>query len=366
MGRTGGTWALIGSVTAAQLTRAAAWGSNNNNNAGESVYYSNNLNEWDDASHIAMEVVGCSFADTDYSEDVGCREDESGDGTQFWYQMANCKRAQVAYSVYASSSGTTSCGSGDYVGTYTTQYGLAEFSYMLATYDGNANLCTDDLPMCEQGDNGNYLSVGCGSDGSFTIDSFSDAYCLKREGYYGALDSVNKAMKSMKSCYTIYNSNNGVSFDYSLAGALIKESNSCSSQDDSICPSNERISMASSGKSYVASKAHGLANINVANKAKYALGTLCLIGSLFMFLGILFTNRRKRRAMMHRKMRASRARRGSSKGRSSGSSRAKSSSGRSSASRSKSRGRTSGSSSRREGSGRSKSRSKKVDDGVFA
>lgn len=117
MGRTGGTWALIGSVTAAQLTRAAAWGSNNNNNAGESVFYSNNLNEWEDASHIAMEVVGCSFADTDYSEDVGCRGDESGDGTQYWYQMANCKRAQVAYSVYASSSGTTSCGSGDYVGT---------------------------------------------------------------------------------------------------------------------------------------------------------------------------------------------------------------------------------------------------------
>ena len=64
-----------------------------------------------------MEVVGCSFANTDYSEDVGCREDESGDGTQYWYQMANCKRAQVAYSVYASSSGTTSCGSGDYKGT---------------------------------------------------------------------------------------------------------------------------------------------------------------------------------------------------------------------------------------------------------
>ena len=36
-------------------------------------------------------------------------EDESEDGTTMWYMMANCKRAQVAYSVYASSSGTTSC-----------------------------------------------------------------------------------------------------------------------------------------------------------------------------------------------------------------------------------------------------------------
>mmetsp|Transcript_7033 Transcript_7033/g.10254 ORF Transcript_7033/g.10254 Transcript_7033/m.10254 type:complete len:364 (-) Transcript_7033:206-1297(-) len=363
MGRKGGTLALIGSVTATQLSRAAAWG-NKNKNAGDAVYYSNSVNEWSQASHIAMEVLGCSWADTDYSEDVGCLADESGDGTQYWYQMANCKRAQVAYSVYASSSGKTSCGSSDYVGTYVTQYGLPEFSYMLATYDGNANLYTDDLPMCEQGDNGLYLATGCGTDGSFTIDSFSDSYCLAREGYYGSLDSINKAMKNLKSCYTIHDSSSGYSFDYSLAGALIQESNTCSAQDDSICPDNNRVSMASSGKNFVASKAHGLANINVANKAKYALGTLCLIGSLFMFLGILFTNRRKRRAMMHRKMRASRARRSGSKSRA-GSTRSKSS-GRTSSSRSKSRGRTSGSSSRREGSGRSKSRSKKVDDGVFA
>lgn len=116
MGRKGGTLALIGSVTATQLTRVAAWG-NKNNNAGDAVYYSNSLNEWSEASHIAMEVLGCSWADTDYSEDVGCLEDESGDGTQYWYQMANCKRAQVAYSVYASSSGKTSCSSTDYVGT---------------------------------------------------------------------------------------------------------------------------------------------------------------------------------------------------------------------------------------------------------
>ena len=225
---------------------------------------------------------------------------------------------------------------------------------MLATYDGNSDLYTDDLPMCEQGDNGYYLAVGCGSDGSFTIDSFSDAYCLAREDYYSSLDSINKAMKNMKSCYTIYDASAGLSFDYSLAGALIKESNTCSSQDDSICPDNSRVTTASSGKG-LATKAHGIANINVANKAKYALGTLCLIGSLFMFLGILFTNRRKRRAMMHRKMRASRARRGSSKGR--GKSR--------SSGRSKSRSRASGSGSRREGT-RSKSRSKRVDDGVFA
>ncbi len=116
MGRKGGTLALIGSVTATQLSLSAAWG-NNKDNAGDAVFYSNSVNEWSQSSHIAMEVLGCSFADTDYSEDVGCLGDDSGDGTQYWYQMANCKRAQVAYAVYASSSGKTSCGSSDYVGT---------------------------------------------------------------------------------------------------------------------------------------------------------------------------------------------------------------------------------------------------------
>jgi len=360
MGRRTGGLALLGSVVATQFSRAAAWGSSSNN-AGDSKFYSNSLNEWSQSNHIAMKVEGCSWADTDYSENVGCRADDSGDGTQYWYQMANCKRAQVAYSVYASNSGSTSCGSGDYKGTYVTQYGLQEFSYMLGTYDGNTNLQTDDLPMCEQGDNGYYLGVGCGTDGSFTIDSFSDGYCLARQGYYGSLDSVNKVMKNLKSCYTIYDSSSGLSFAYSLAGALIRESTTCSSNDDSICPANSRVTDAASGKNQFASKAKGIANINVANKAKYALGTLCLIGSLFMFLGILFTNRRKRRAMMHRKMRASRSKRSGS--------RSKSSSGRPSSSRSKSRSRSSSgtSSSRREGgSSRSKSRPKKVDEGVFA
>lgn len=217
--------------------------------------------------------------------------------------------------------------------------------------------------MCEQGNDGYYLSVGCGQDGSFTIDQFADEYCLQRVGNYGngnnnAIKSVNNAMKTYKSCYPIYDANSGTSFAYSLAGALIKESTTCSATDDSICPSNERVTQAASGKNFVATKAKGIANINVANKAKYALGTLCLIGSLFMFLGILFTNRRKRRAMMHRKMRASRAKRRSSSKRGD---RSSSRAGRSSSSRSKSRSRTEGSS-----SSRSKSRSRKVEDGVFA
>ena len=228
--------------------------------------------------------------------------------------------------------------------------------------------------MCEQGNDGYYHSVGCNQDGTFSIDQFADETCLQRVGQYSNLDNVNKAIKNnYRGCYTIYNANQDGYYAYSLAGALIKESSTCSHADDSICPENNRVTEAASGKNFMASKAKGIANINIANKAKYALGTLCLIGSLFMFLGILFTNRRKRRAMMHRKMRASRAKRSSSKSRS-GSSRSKSASGRSS-SRSKSRTRTDGSrtSSRREGSSSRSKRSSssrrentKVEDGVFA
>lgn len=129
MGRRTGGLALLGSVVATQFSRAAAWGSSSNND-GDSKFYSNSLNEWSQSNHIAMKVEGCSWADTDYSENVGCRADDSGDGTQYWYQMANCKRAQVAYSVYASNSGSTSCGSGDYKGTVSLFLIISCFDYL--------------------------------------------------------------------------------------------------------------------------------------------------------------------------------------------------------------------------------------------
>lgn len=38
----------------------------------------------------------------------GCRQDESEDGTTYWYQMANCRRANVAYTLYDGSNGRCS------------------------------------------------------------------------------------------------------------------------------------------------------------------------------------------------------------------------------------------------------------------
>ena len=227
----------------------------------------------------------------------------------------------------------------------------------METYDSSSPLSSSsigDLPICEAGNNGYYVSVGCAADGSFTIDQFSDQYCMQRVSTYTALSDVNSAIKSnLQGCHGIYNSGTDASVTYSTAGALIAASKSCSALDSPICTSNSRMSNFGNRMNGISSASHSLANFNVANKAKYTLGILCLIGSLFMFLGILFTNRRKRRAMMHRKMRASRSRRSSSKVRSS-SSRYKSSG---SVSRSKSRTREGG----RESSDRHRSSSERGD-----
>ena len=227
----------------------------------------------------------------------------------------------------------------------------------MGTYDGYSPISEDtvgDLPMCEQGNNGYYLSVGCASDGSFTIDEFEDQYCNSEPvGTYSSLSDISSLMRKSLSCYTIYSQNTDESYEYSTAGALTSASQSCSNLDSSVCTSTDAISEATGGKmSSVTAAGRSIINFNVANKAKYALGTLCLIGSLFMFLGILFTNRRKRRAMMHRKMRASR------RSKRSGSKKRSSSRHKSSSSRSKSRSRTASSSGRGDSASRSRSKSK--------
>ena len=228
--------------------------------------------------------------------------------------------------------------------------------------------------MCEKGSSGYYLSVGCSSDGTFTIDEFSDQYCLQRSGTYAYLSDINKIFaNNFHSCYKIYSSATDASVTYSTAGALVTGSKSCTALDSTLCQSTERITLTGKSIGTLSSAGHTFANFDIANRAKYLFGSLCLIGSLFMFLGILFTNRRKRRAMMQRKMRASRSRRSSSK-RSTSRGAVESSSRRSksrtpaesSRSRSKSR-----HSSGRPSSEKEKSRSsskKKIDDegGVFA
>lgn len=64
------------------------------------------------AKSISMKLEGCILGfNTADSEDAGCPENGSEDGTIYWYQMANCLRPQAVFSLYASDSGSTSCSS---------------------------------------------------------------------------------------------------------------------------------------------------------------------------------------------------------------------------------------------------------------
>lgn len=113
---------LAGSIVATHLAyyAAYAWGGgySNNDEASKSMFYENDAYEWFySSSNLAMKVEGCVWSTSDDNEDLGCMADSSNDGTTYWYQMAMCRRAQVAYSVYASNSGSPSCSSGNFKGT---------------------------------------------------------------------------------------------------------------------------------------------------------------------------------------------------------------------------------------------------------
>src|SRR3569623_1039787 len=88
----------------------------------------------------------------------------------------------------------------------------------------------DDLPVCDQA-NGNYVGLGCSDDGSFGIVYYSDKYCLMPTGdVYDRLRSLNRQLRSYKSCATVYK---GGSYDNNngntLPAVLIQNAESCSS-----------------------------------------------------------------------------------------------------------------------------------------
>lgn len=105
-----------------------AWGNSNNNNNGATTYsiYGNGFTrDWlYDSTSLAIQVEGCAWGLVEDSEEVGCLQDESEDGTTNWYMMANCRRPQVVYSVYASSSGSASCNSDYFVGSVSLRLSL--------------------------------------------------------------------------------------------------------------------------------------------------------------------------------------------------------------------------------------------------
>jgi len=163
---------------------------------------------------------------------------------------------------------------------------------------------------------------------------------MTSSGTYHTLDKLNYQLQTYKNCAEIYSSSDG---DDTLLQYLVPYSESCSSLDNAYCTDDSamssRRSSASSGGRF-SGAASVVGDSSWGTKLKYVMGALLLLGSFIMFTGILFTNRRRRRALMQRKFKQS----------SSKSARDEKSRSRTSKSRSKSR------ESRRSRSKRSKSR----------
>lgn len=280
---------------------------NNNNQVDTSIYGMSLQRDWMyESSTISMKYLGCvwGYVDSDTSADLGCMENESEDGTSMWYMMANCRRAQVAYSLYASS-GSTSCNKKDFKESFVSKNGISEFAYTLGTYGYNSPVSGNDvssLPVCEADGYGYYMSVGCSSSGGFTIDRFTDAYCLSYYDTIEKLSNLDSAMSNLN-CYKVYNSNTDSDPSYSVGAYLVAESGSCSEAESSLCTTNSFVQSAGTGGGYTLSSSHS--SLSITNKVKYGIGNAMLLGSVVMFVGILFTNRRKRHALMHRKFRQS-------------------------------------------------------------
>eukprot|EP00545_Synedropsis_sp_CCMP1620_P009637 CAMPEP_0119013104 /NCGR_PEP_ID=MMETSP1176-20130426/7915_1 /TAXON_ID=265551 /ORGANISM="Synedropsis recta cf, Strain CCMP1620" /LENGTH=386 /DNA_ID=CAMNT_0006966159 /DNA_START=270 /DNA_END=1430 /DNA_ORIENTATION=+ len=369
---------------------ALAWGSSSSGGTDYTNYADSFSRDWlSDGSSISIKLEGCVWGYVYDSEEAGCLEDSSEDGTTSWYQMSNCRRAQAAFSLYASSS-AGNCNSGNYKETFVTTVGVAEFTGWLQEWDANSPFNSDDdgnnddgyggwdideLPLCEEGDNG-YVGLGCNDDGTFAISYFEDQYCLSSTGVYDSLDNLNYQLKSYQTCAALTidsgdddddggggDSGDGGA-DGSLASNLVYYAQSCSNIDSGLCSDDaamesRRSTAGKSGRGYHSSSSG--ASKSWTTKVKYVLGGLLLVASLIMFTGILFTNRRRRKALMQRKFRQSS--RGGKSSRSK-SSRSKSRDGRSrgSSRRSKSRPRSAAESAKRKAE---KEAAEEQDTGVF-
>jgi hypothetical protein len=298
-----------------------AWGSNGNSNTAtdESAYGNIFTQSWlYDSVSLSLKVEGCIWGNVDDSEDVGCLEDESEDGTVNWYMMANCRRPQVAFSVYGSSSESSSCNSNNLKGSYVTSNGLSSFMSDLETYDSSYDYEDDgtELTVCADTGDG-YIGLDCAEDGSFAINYFNDQYCLSRTGNaYNGLSNVNSMFSNhYQQCIGAYSYDGSDDYSYSLVHQLVYYSEPCTSLDSDLCENGQAFEdrSESSGTSTRQSSSTNSWSSNMFNgsrkswvtKLKYVVGGMFLLASFIMFTGILFTNRRRRRAMMMRKYRQS-------------------------------------------------------------
>lgn len=328
---------------------------------GSGLYQQSGMMTWmTQSSSFSFEYLGCVWAVTEDNEDWGCLANGSSDGTSSWYMMANCRRAQVAYNIYGSSSSSgTKCNSGNFKESFHTTNSLSGFVNTLSSYYANSPITADDIssiPSCASDGNGYYLNLGCSDDGNFVVAKFSDKYCMKPVGTYDYLKSVNKLLSKLSGCNDCYDSTNG----NTACTNIISYSESCSVIDSSICGdedgSKSKAVKASAwtarsvGSSRTSSSPFMAKFQGIGNSIKYAVGSVFLLASFIMFLGILMMNRRKRRANLNRKYRQS-----------STSTRRDKSSNRSDSIRERSKSATAGSSSRSRSKSKTRSSSRRDD-----
>jgi hypothetical protein len=90
------------------FTKVYGWG-NSNNNQDSSIF--GGSRDWlYDGSSVSLKLEGCVWTAVRDGEDAGCLEESSEDGTTYWYQMSNCRRANAAFSLYSGNS----CSSGNF------------------------------------------------------------------------------------------------------------------------------------------------------------------------------------------------------------------------------------------------------------
>lgn len=323
--------------------QVAAWGSSSG--VFNYAIFGNSLSrDWIyNSQGISIAVHGClwSYMTDKDDGDAGCQEQSSADGTQTWYWMSNCRRAQVAFSVYASQSTTSpSCSSSTFKESFVTTTSVLDFVDLLESYgiytfydDGSGH----EYPMCGNGqgggqnnnnnNGGSKIGLSCSSnDATFQLETFQDDYCLTRTGNtYNSLTYFNNDMKSL-SCVNVYSNNNynynnnnynnggGNNYNQNDGSALVQYligiSASCSSHDSGLCSDSEAaqdrhnyVGKASSTGGLFHHQASSSGSQSWFTKLKYVTGGLLLLASFVMFTGILFTNRRRRRALMQRKYR---------------------------------------------------------------